>query len=157
MSRIAFSTDKAFCCVTATPMLHDVMVKPCARITHVVSLLQPNPASEGGSSSSSLPVVRPLTSRDALPGASPADPLVQQFALSLSYPLALTEPAKGVELSVARLHGMLYESSWDAVLLTVVNEHVSAVGPRGPRSTRAFVIRCSRAPPFFTGRLCRGG
>ena len=118
-ARVSFSTDEAFAVVTALPQLHDVTVKPLARALRCVTSIAPT---------TPIPPVKPLSAqRDCLPGATSTS---QQYALCLAYSLSMSEASRGVKLSIARLHNVLYESPWDAVLLTVVNEHVS--GSSGP-------------------------
>ena len=91
---------------TATPLLHDVTIKPAGRLNRHTTFLEPT----------SVQPVKLLSGRDTLVTGK------RQYVLTASYKLSLSEAAKGVELSLGRVHDVLYESPWDSSHVSVTNE-----------------------------------
>lgn len=111
-SEVHVSSESGFAPLTVTPLLHDVTLRPVAKLTRSTTYHEPQPGA----------AVKPLTARDTLITGK------RQHALTLTYRIALPEPAKGAKLSLGRVHGVLYESPWDASLVSVANEDGRVVG-----------------------------
>jgi hypothetical protein len=108
---------------TATPLLHDVTLRPVGRLTRHVTYVEP----------AAPALIAPLGERDELiTGSSGSSTAVatgtRQYALSVTYKVTAHEGAKGVRLSLPRVHGVLYESPWDGCLVSVVNEDGRVIG-----------------------------
>lgn len=112
-SAVAINPGDVFVPVTVTPSLHQVALRPVAKLTHVRSVFYPDASSMD---------IAPLPARDTLINGR------RQFALTLKYKLNLAEACSDAEITVPRLHGALYDSPFESMIVIVTDEHGALLG-----------------------------
>jgi hypothetical protein len=111
-SEIDLATSIGWRAVQVTPAVHDVLLKPIAKLTHWTTTIEPQQAANGA-----LPAVAALTARDTLVNGK------QAFALTLTYKLSLAEAVSNGALTTGRVHGVLYEASYDSQIMCITNSY----------------------------------
>lgn len=111
-NHIDIRAGEGFSRLSLLPLLHDVIIRPIVRLNTWSTVLEPNTITGG-----QLPNVVPMTARDTLANGK------RQYSLTLTYKLSLMDSVSRGSLRCPRVHGTLYEASFDAAIIVITNEH----------------------------------